>query len=365
MCSVRNSKSRDASPTIFYGICGEGLGHYARAAFLIPQLQGQGYQVEIFTSRRVADLCEQRLTGCPVHRVPGMRMHYQDNRLHMGKTTWNNLNSIFQGPGAFRLFRKRARVNRPFCIISDYEPLASITGNVMRIPVIAFDHQQIATECRIDWGPVSQFNRGVYHFSNLTTYPHPTVRIISSFFHPPLKKPTAHNILIEPILRPEILAAEPIAGDHILVYQTSSTMGSLKQVLETLPGTKKVYGAKTEGAGQEAKPFDEQEFVKDLARCRFVVVNGGHTTLSEAFYLGKPVICFPVRDQAEQEINGHYVARLGYGISYQLDDVKGLPDFSVFLAQEESFRRNVMSNGRRCGNSELVSFVLKYLDSVR
>ena len=35
--------------------------------------------------------------------------------------------------------------------------------------------------------------------------------------------------------------------------------------------------------------FDEQAFLDDLASCAYVVCGGGHTLISEALHLGKPV----------------------------------------------------------------------------
>jgi uncharacterized protein (TIGR00661 family) len=44
-----------------------------------------------------------------------------------------------------------------------------------------------------------------------------------------------------------------------------------------------------------------------------VIANGGFTTLSEAVYLGKPVLAIPLRRQAEQELNAAWLERLGLG----------------------------------------------------
>ena len=357
------NKSQGNNTTLFYGICGEGLGHYSRAVFLISHLLANGYGVEIFTSRRVVTLCRKRFPECRVHSVPGMKMHYENNRLHLPKTTWNNCQSIGRGPKAFSLILKRARICKPVAFISDYEPLVAISGKMLGIPVIAFDHQQVTTECKLEIRGISSFHMGLLHFSNETTYPWPNLRIISSFFRPPLKKRRSggERVLIPPVLRSEVLKSNSVTGDHILVYQTSRTMEILSEVLEKLPGEKKVYGAGKSWSGQKEKKFDEQEFIRDLATCRFAIVNGGHTTLSEAVFLGKPVICFPVKNQTEQEINGQYIAHLGYGEYYQIDGKGRAPDFSSFLKNEESYRKQVEEKGKSCGNQELVNVVLEYL----
>lgn len=361
---MENSFSKQKGSTVFYGICGEGLGHYSRATVLIGELLAAGYRVEIFSSRRVGKLCREKFNNCQVHEVSGMQMHYENNTMHLPRTTWNNMKSIFHGPGAFSLIMKRARQCRLAGVISDYEPLTSITGNVLRVPVIAFDHQQVTTECRLEKNLVSSFSMGLLHFSNSTTYPWPSARVITSFFHPPWRKKRSgrERLLVGPILRPEVLTQEVECGDHVLVYQTSATMSSLQTVLDSLPGEKRVYGASSGITGHTLCSFNETDFIRDLATCRFAVVNGGYSTLSEALYFGKPVICFPVKNQAEQEINGHYIRHAGFGECYQIDDENDLPDFSAFLAKIERYREHIADNAIPCGNKKLVEYVLNRLD---
>jgi len=132
-------------------------------------------------------------------------------------------------------------------------------------------------------------------------------------------------------------------------------------VLNALPGEKRVYGVGPAQSGHPEKPFSESAFLDDLASCRFAIVNGGHTTISEALYYEKPVLCFPVRGQVEQEINASYVAALGFGMDYR--PVSGeVPDFAEFLDRESSIRETLASAPQKCGNDELCRVVLDRLD---
>jgi UDP-N-acetylglucosamine:LPS N-acetylglucosamine transferase len=47
---------------------------------------------------------------------------------------------------------------------------------------------------------------------------------------------------------------------------------------------------------------------------RGVVTGGGFSLLSEAVYLGKPVLSVPLHGQFEQLMNARYLAREGFGI---------------------------------------------------
>ncbi len=341
------------------------MGHYSRATVLVQVLLDAGYRVEIFTSRQVVKLCREKFTSCLVHEVPGMHMCYKDNRMHLMYTLRNNMKSICRGGGGFSLIMRQARNCNLAGIISDYEPLTSIIGCVLRVPVIAFDHQQVTTECVIDRKYASSFQMGLFHFSNATTYPWPSLRVITSFFHPPWRKKHGrhHRFLLGPILRPEVINTEAKFGSHILVYQTSPTMSSLQAVLDNLPGEKRVYGASETIVGHTLRSFDEHSFVHDLATCRFAVVNGGYSTLCEALHFGKPIICFPIANQLEQIINAQYIRLAGFGEWYQSGTKTSMPDFSGFLHHEEEYRQRIVNNRIPCGNNELKKYVLAHLES--
>ena len=45
-----------------------------------------------------------------------------------------------------------------------------------------------------------------------------------------------------------------------------------------------------------------------------MVAGGGFSLLSEAVYLGKPVLAVPLRGQFEQMMNARYLDRKGYGM---------------------------------------------------
>jgi len=61
------------------------------------------------------------------------------------------------------------------------------------------------------------------------------------------------------------------------------------------------------------KDFSEDEFIRDIASARYVILNGGFTVISEALYLKKPVLAIPIRKQAEQLFNAACLRRAGYG----------------------------------------------------
>ena len=352
------------TPTVFYGICGEGLGHFSRAAFLVPRLLDAGYSVELFTSGRVASLCDERFRGCRLHHIHGLRMRYRDNALDVPRTILSYTSMAAWWPHALLCVTKRARVCRPVAAISDYEPVVAWVASALRIPLITLDHQQVATECEVEAASSNGLSSLLLRLSNRMTYLRPKLQIITSFFHAPLRerpqRQRTERMIIGPVLRPEVVRRCPTCGSHVVVYQTSHSLGWLDRILSALPGEKRVYGVGRKQSGQSERTFGEDAFLDDLASCRFALMNGGHTTITEALYFGKPVLCFPVRGQAEQEINAHYVAKMGFGKDYRVG--KGeVPDFGDFLRQEETILQAIARGKERCGNDDLVRIVLSRL----
>lgn len=353
-----------ATPTIFYGICGEGLGHYSRAAFLVPRLLDAGYCVELFTSGRVAGLCGERFRESRVHRIQGLRMRYRANTLDVPGTILSYASMAAWWPRALLTVTKRARLCRPVAAISDYEPVVAWAASALRIPLIALDHQQVATECEVESASSDALPGLLLRLSNRMTYVRPKLRVMTSFFPAQLRERSGRRrtdrTVIGPILRPEVVQRCPTSGGHIVVYQTSRTLEWLDRILSALPGEKRVYGVGRKQSGQPERAFDEDAFLDDLASCRFAVVNGGHTTISEVLYFGKPVLCFPVRGQAEQEINAYHVAKMGFGRDYRIERGE-VPDFRGFLRQEKTIRQAIARDGERCGNDDLMRVVLSRL----
>ena len=62
------------------------------------------------------------------------------------------------------------------------------------------------------------------------------------------------------------------------------------------------------------RPRSNEGFVEDLRTARGVIAGGGFSLLSEAVYLGKPVLSMPLHGQFEQLLNARYLEREGFGI---------------------------------------------------
>jgi uncharacterized protein (TIGR00661 family) len=207
----------------------------------------------------------------------------------------------------------------PDAVISDFESFSYLYGKNHMLPVISVDNMQIINRAQhapellagheqdfeLTRGIVKSKLPGCYHY------------LVTTFFYPSLRK--ERTTLVPSILRPEILAAKSEPGEHLLVYQTSTTNTELLDALKRSGLPCRVYGVRRGIKADEVeqnltfRPFSEKGFIDDLRTARAVVAGGGYTLMSEAVYLHKPLLSLPVQGQFEQTLNALYLQQLGYG----------------------------------------------------
>ncbi len=305
---------------ILYGVVGEGMGHAVRSRVVIEHLLRRGHEVEIMASGRAADFLAARFRG--VRRIHGLHIVYEENRMKLGATIGSNLVAGAGGiPENVSAYFELIRQFAPEAVISDFDGWTYLYAKAHRLPVISIDNMQIINRCKhpreviagheIDFRLSRAFIRGKLPFCDHY--------IATTFFYPEVRKP--RTTLVPPILRPEILAAQPSRGDHLLVYQTAEGNTGLARTLAATGMECRIYGMRR-GLQEEQveenlryRPFDEAGFIADLASARAVICGGGFTVLGEAVYLRKPALSVPVQRQFEQVLNARWLERLGYGRS--------------------------------------------------
>lgn len=178
--------------------------------------------------------------------------------------------------------------------------------------------------------------------------------IITSFFRSELRK--KRTTLVPSILRPEILAATPEEGEHVLVYQTATSNQQLPEVLKKIKRPFRIYGMKRDIKSEEVddnltyRPFSEKSFIEDLRKAYGVIAGGGYTLMSECVYLHKPMLCVPIEGQFEQILNALYLEDLGYGRHAKIVNAevveKFLHDIPQCAAELKSYHQE--------GNDEMI-----------
>jgi uncharacterized protein (TIGR00661 family) len=345
---------------ILYGVVGEGMGHATRSRVVLEHLLRAGHELRVVVSGRAHRFLVDRLKAhenVTLHEIHGLSLRYFANRLDRSESLFDNLKSAPKG------IRKNIQVYAevaeqgfdPQLVISDFESWAALYALNHFLPVISIDNMQVINRCRHDKQVTSSkgFDFRVAKYAVKVKLPGAYHYLVTSFFFPPVRK--KRTTLVPPILRPEILAAAREPGEHVLVYQTSTSNEELLPALRKLPYEFRVYGMGREGTQGNVtlRPFGEQSFIDDLRTARAVVAGGGFSLMSECVTLGVPLLCVPIRQQYEQELNARYLQHLGYG-----EWVRSLDGDAVmrFLERVDEYAQNLAAYERR-DNSMLFACV--------
>jgi uncharacterized protein (TIGR00661 family) len=261
---------------------------------------------------------------------------------------------------SIRLMYSVAKAVKPQIIISDFEFYSNLLSKILRLPLISLDNMHVLTQAELDvphkYRAEKLASEGVVRsFIQL-----PTRYLITSYFYPPLKNPKKAKYF-PPVLRDEIMNLEPYNGEQVMVYQTSDSNLRLLEILKELDDEFIVYGFHRDERDEnlEFKSFNEDEFFQDMAQARAVISNGGFTLISEALYLGKPVLSVPVKKQFEQILNALYLDRLGYG---EFHEEVERDDIAKFLSRSDEYRKNIKNYFVHDENQSILEELDKIID---
>lgn len=344
---------------ILYGVVGEGMGHAMRSRVVLEHLLGAGHEIEIMASGRAAEFLHKRFEG--VHRIHGLHMIYEENRVRRGKTLWSNVVAGVAGvPQNIAAYFDLVSDFRPEVVVSDFESWTWLYGKNHRLPVISVDNMQIINRCvhppEVIDGYEADFQLAKAFVK--AKLPWCAWYLVTTFFRPPVRKD--RTSLHAPILRPEILAAQAARGEHLLVYQTAEGNDALLDALARSGVECRVYGMRR-GITEEVvegslrhRPFSERGFIDDLASCKAVIAGGGFTLMGEAVYLRKPMLAVPLAGQFEQVLNARYLEREGYGRwAPSLEDPTVVRDFLAAIPACEERLARYSQDGNRLLLEEL------------
>jgi uncharacterized protein (TIGR00661 family) len=349
---------------ILYGVVGEGMGHAMRSRVILEHLTAQGHDVHVMASGRAVEFLSKRFPN--VNRIHGLHMIYEENRVRRGKTLWSNvLGGITGVPKNIKAYFELVDDFRPNVVISDFESWTYLYAKSHGLPVLSIDNMQIINRCThpdaVTAGHETEFQlTKAFVKSKL---PFCDEYLITTFFRPPVRK--ADTVLVPPILRPEVLAAKPSAGAHLLVYQTGEGYQSMLDTLAKTGIECRIYGARRDIKEDQRegtlvyRAFSEKGFIDDMASALGVIAGGGFTTMGEAVYLQKPMLSVPLGLQFEQVMNARYLEHEGYGVM-----AESLEDPAVihgFIERIPACAKK-LAEYKQDGNNETFAKVDEFLD---
>jgi uncharacterized protein (TIGR00661 family) len=322
---------------ILYGVMGNTNGHVVRALSLAGRLPE--HEFYFIGGGRVPEIMRD---SYPVLPVPVPRTIHRRQRVSVSATCGHLLHCVAELPRVRRQIIEIMDRWRPDLAISDREFFLPHAARAAGLPCVSLDHSHLLQACRYPV-PVSQLaSWSLARLEDRLFFDCTRHNLIVSFFHPPLKRNGA-NELLPPVLRQAVTEVAPKHGNHVLIYQTSPTFQELIAAAQQLSRPIIAYGFHNEKAvvgNITFKPFDARAILEDLAGCAYAVVNGGHNLICESLYFGKPLLCFPIAGHFEQFLNAWHVRALGYG-NFSMTHAPEPELFRRFEVQLDGYRDNI------------------------
>jgi uncharacterized protein (TIGR00661 family) len=146
----------------------------------------------------------------------------------------------------------------------------------------------------------------------------PATRYVGLHFQP------YDNFIFPPVVKDIFQQANPMDLGHITVYLSAYQQHCIEHHFRALPhlhfhwflkGTKEVF---REG-NITYYPISNDLFNQSLIDCQGIITGGGFETPAEALYLGKRLMCIPIRGQYEQLCNAAALQQMGVTILADAD----------------------------------------------
>jgi uncharacterized protein (TIGR00661 family) len=189
---------------ILYGVAGVGLGHSSRASTIIKHLESKGHQIKIITYGQALRVLKKDFD---VFKANGPNMVFKRGILKKRLTLKDNLENLPRNLRRWKKFHTLMQDFSPDICISDMDPLVPILSNWYSLPLISIDNQHRLTNLKLKI-PKEHYKEYLIAKNVVKTFVRKAdAFIITSFAKAPVRKPK--TFLVPPILRPEILKANP------------------------------------------------------------------------------------------------------------------------------------------------------------
>jgi len=284
---------------ILYAVQATGNGHISRAIQLMPYLEQYG-NVDIFLSGNNCHL----ESALPVkYRSKGLSLFYGNKGGLDYLKMWKELSikRIWQEA-------KDLPVENYDLVINDFESITSLACKLKKKKSIQFGHQASFQSSHTP-RPKKKDLFGEIILKNYAP--------AESYFG--LHFSSYDKNIYNPIIKSEIVDCAPIDKGHISVYLSHYSVAVIKEHFL------KVSTVSFEVFSKEVKqpykiknisffPISNNGFTTSVINSNGVITGAGFETPAEAMYLGKKLLCLPIKGQYEQACNAAALELLGVTI---------------------------------------------------
>lgn len=281
---------------IFYAVQATGNGHISRSMELLPYLQQYG-QVDIFLS---GDNSHLKLDAPIAYRSKGLSLYYTCNG---SLNYWKTAKSI--NPVALSKLVKELPVEKYDLVINDYEYITAKACAAKHIPSVNFGHQASFQSMKVP-RPQQKSITGEWLLKNYAK----ADRYMGLHFK------NYDDFIVTPVIKEDILKADPTDAGYITVYLPSYCEPQLIEIFSPFKDFRfEIFSGQSTAEHQVGNirflPVNKKRFNESMISCHAIITGGGFETPSEAIHLGKKIMAVPIRGQYEQCCNAAALSGLG------------------------------------------------------
>jgi len=199
-------------------------------------------------------------------------------------------------------------------VINDFEYLTAAACTKKRVPSIQFGHQA-SFQSKNTPRPTSKNSTGEWILKNYARATH----YIGLHFN------KYDDFIFHPVVKKEILNAEPSDKNYITVYLPSYCEPQLTGIFQKFRDFRfEIFSKQSRlpklNGNLTFLPVDRSLFNKSLIHCSGIITGGGFETPAEALHLGKKIMTIPIRGQYEQICNAAALEKMGITCLKKIDE---------------------------------------------
>jgi uncharacterized protein (TIGR00661 family) len=292
---------------ILYALQGTGNGHVARAREIIPFLT-EHETVDVLVSGTQVEL---GLEHDVKFRLKGFGFVFGKSGGIDFLETWRRFDSL-----QFLRDIRNLPVRNYDLIINDFEPVAAWACRLHHKESVALSHQSAFHSPKTP--KIKGFHWGRWIMNNYA----PTTQRISFHFR------AYDEDITTPVIRAEIRSLKPQNSGHYTVYLPAYADEFILKQVSGIPGSRwEIFSKHTKHSyakdNAAVYPIDNLLFQRSLANCRGLLTGGGFEGPAEALFLGKKLLCVPMKHQYEQQCNALALEEMGVPIIWNVSEFEG------------------------------------------
>jgi uncharacterized protein (TIGR00661 family) len=281
---------------IFYAVQATGNGHISRAMELLPWLEKKG-TVDLFLS---GDNSQLNLDAPVRYRSKGISLYYSCK----GGLSYSKM---FKNFSIRRIQRdiNDLPVEKYDLVINDFDFITAAACKRKKIPSVNFGHQASFQSNNVPRPKKKNLigEQLLRHFAKADHY-------IGLHFD------QYDDFIFKPVIKKEILEAEPQNKGHVTVYLPSYCVPELISVFGSISDMQfEIFCREISQPEKRGNllllPVSKSRFDESFRNCYGIITGGGFETPAEALHMGKKLMAIPIKGQYEQQCNAAALEKIG------------------------------------------------------